>query len=116
MRPQSLRTTIPALLLMVTSCTTSKHVEFLGFKGCPNTPELRKRLVEAEPELKFKDVDLLLLKTDDSRLGWGAPTILVDNEDLFGIPPVKNGNVSCRNWSRGLPTVEEIREARRNLQ
>ena len=116
MRLQSLRTNIPALLLMVTSCTTSKHIEFLGFEGCHNTPELRNRLVEAEPELKYEYVDLLSLKSDDPRLGWGAPTILVDNEDLFGIPPVKNGKVSCRNWSRGLPTVEEIREELRNLQ
>ena len=113
MLPQSLRTTIPPLILMVTSCTTSKHIAFLGFEGCPNTPELKKRLVEADPSLQIEDVDLMSLESNDFRLGWGAPTILVNNEDLFGVQPTKNGNASCRNWSGGLPSVDDIREALR---
>jgi hypothetical protein len=92
---------------MATSCTSSKHVEFLGFDGCPNTPELRKRLVVAEPNIKIVDVDLMGLASSDARLGWGAPTILINGQDLFGVEP-SGGNVSCRNWSKGLPTVEEI--------
>ena len=40
----------------------------------------------------------------DARLGWGAPTILVDGEDLFG-PSSDDGSVSCRNWGDGLPSV-----------
>ncbi len=113
MLPQSLRTTIPALILMVTSCTTSKHIAFLGFEGCPNTPELKKRLVEADPSLQIEDVDLMSLESNDFRLGWGAPTILVNNEDLFGVQPTKNGNASCRNWSGGLPSIDDIRKALR---
>jgi len=96
---------------MATSCTSSKHVEFLGFEGCPNTPELRIRLVEAEPDLKIVDVNLMELQDGDSRLGWGAPTILIEGKDLFGTQPSANGNVSCRNWKSGLPSTADIKEA-----
>ena len=51
------------------------------------------------------------LSSGDPRLGWGAPTILVNGADLFGVQPSKNGSVSCRNWSGGLPTVDEIKKA-----
>ena len=111
MLTQSIRSTIPALFLMATSCTSSMHIEFLGFEGCPNTPELRKRLVEAEPNMEIVDVDLMGLANSDSRLGWGAPTILVNGRDLFGVPSAQNGSVSCRNWSSGLPSVVEIHAA-----
>lgn len=108
---QSLRITIPLLMLMATSCTSSKHVEFLGFEGCPNTPELRKRLVEADSSLGIVDVDLMALQKGDPRLGWGAPTILINGKDLFGIAACTNGNVSCRNWEDGLPTTDQIIQA-----
>ena len=111
---QSLRHIMPTLLIMLTSCTSSRSVEFLGFDGCPNTPILRERLQEAAGEERVVEVDLMTLKTGDARLGWGAPSILVDGKDLFGVPASKNGSVSCRNWNDGLPTVDEIKQAMRN--
>jgi len=111
MQLQTLLATIPTLFLMVTSCTSQRTVEFLGFDGCPNTPELRKRLVEAEPNGNILDVDLMSLEKGDSRLGWGAPTILIEGKDLFGTQPSANGNVSCRNWKSGLPSTADIKEA-----
>ena len=111
MSPQIVFATIPILFLMVTSCTSQKSVEFLGFEGCPNTPELRSRLVEADSNLEIIDVNLMSLNEGDPRLGWGAPTILVDGEDLFGLPASEQGSVSCRNWGDGLPTSAEINTA-----
>jgi hypothetical protein len=102
---------LPVLLPMLTSCSSNQKVEYLGFEGCPNTPELRARLVEANPSLKIVDVDLMSLHKEDPRLGWGAPTILIEGEDLFGMPASKDGNVSCRRWSDGLPTSYEIQHA-----
>ncbi|MDP7006010.1 MAG: hypothetical protein QF718_07360 [Phycisphaerales bacterium] len=110
MHLQLLRTTILTLFLMAPSCTSRQTVELLGFDGCPNTPELRKRLVASDPTLQIIDVDLMSLSSNDTRLGWGAPTILIDGKDLFGLEP-SGGNVSCRNWSSGLPSIEEIQEA-----
>ena len=96
---------------MLTSCSSRNSVEFLGFEGCPNTPELRSRLAQANPTINIIDVNLMALEKGDPRLGWGAPTILVDGEDLFGDPASKGGGVSCRSWSDGLPTTAEIRLA-----
>jgi len=112
---QSLCITIPATFLMATSCTSSRHVQFLGFEGCPNTPKLRERLVKAEPDVTIVDVNLMELEGGDARLGWGAPTILVDGKDLFGMQAAQNGSVSCRNWSSGLPSVDEIRKAFKDM-
>jgi hypothetical protein len=96
---------------MATSCTSQNNVEFLCFEGCPNTPELRNRLVEADSSLEIIDVDLMQLDEGDQRLEWGAPTILVVGEDLFGMPASENGSVSCRNWGDGLPSTAEIKAA-----
>jgi hypothetical protein len=111
MSPQIVFATIPILFLMVTSCTSQNSVEFLGFEGCPNTPELRSRLVEADSSLEIIDVNLMSLDEGDSRLGWGAPTILVNGEDLFGLQVSEHGSVSCRNWGEGLPSTAEIKTA-----
>lgn len=108
---QTAFSTIPTLFLMVTSCTSQNSVEFLGFDGCPNTPELHSRLVEADSSIEIIDVNLMTLTDGDPRLGWGAPTILVNGEDLFGLPASEYGNVSCRNWGDGLPSTTEIRTA-----
>ena len=97
-------------MLTTTACTSQKTIEFLCFEGCPNTPILLKRLQKAAPRYEIIEVDLMQLKTGDSRLGWGAPTILVDGEDLFGIAPSTDRAVSCRNWSKGLPEVSDIKK------
>ncbi len=89
-------------------------VEYLGIEGCPNTPQLRLRLRAALPNATIIDVDLMKLSSGDPRLGWGAPTILVDGKDLFGLQPADGGSVSCRNWSAGLPAIDDIRLAMKN--
>lgn len=112
---QSLRITIPLLFLMTTSCTSSEQLEFIGFDGCPNSPVLRKCLVEAEPNVVIVDVDLMVLPSGGARLGWGATTILFEESDLFGVPANENGDVRCRNWSRGLPSVDTIHIALKEI-
>ena len=110
MSPQTIRIMMLTPFLMLTSCTSQSTVVYLGFEGCPNTPELRERLVVAKPDIHIIDVNLMTLEAGDVRLGWGAPTILIGGKDLFGEPASNNGSVSCRNWGGGLPSVEEIRE------
>ena len=106
------------LLLAPFSCSqhtmSRQTIEYLGFEGCPNTPQLLVRLHAALPDATIIDVDLMKLSSGDPRLGWGAPTILVNGADLFDVQPSKNGSVSCRNWSAGLPEVDDIRLAMKN--
>ena len=95
---------------------TPPTIEFLGFDGCPNTPQLREALDEADLGVTILEVDLMKLQMRDQRLGWGAPTILVDGEDLFGLERSEGSTVSCRNWNQGLPTSTEIKQAMKERQ
>lgn len=93
---------------------SQQTIEFLCFDGCPYSPQLRQRLHAALPDATIIDVDLTKLDSTDPRLGWGAPTILVDGADLFGSKPSEGGSVSCRNWNEGLPDAEDIQLAMKN--
>tara|TARA_B100000676_G_C17751141_1_gene666549 strand:- start:325 stop:678 length:354 start_codon:yes stop_codon:yes gene_type:complete len=111
MRPQLLPL-ILALFLM--SCQSpiqsNEQVQFLYFDGCPNTPLLYERLVEACPDSHIERIDLTTLSDGDRLLGWGAPTILVQGKDLCGLEPSNSKSISCRNWSHGLPSVSDIKK------
>ncbi len=39
----------------------------------------------------------------------GSPTLLINGTDLEGIPAPKKPALTCRYYSGGLPTVENIR-------
>jgi hypothetical protein len=104
------------ILMATTSCTSKTPIEFLAFDGCPNSPVLLERLLAASPKKEIVEVDLMKVKTGDSRLGWGAPTILVDGKDLFGVPASLDRAISCRNWSKGLPEIDDIKEALKDTQ
>ena len=69
---------------------------FLTRDGCPNTTTMRTRFDEALTALNWaKDyqfVDADTLPTTDPRRGYGTPTVLFKNVDLFGMPepPARN--------------------------
>ncbi len=111
MRPQSLQLILPLFLMC---CQSSKPVtepmQFLYFDGCPNTPLLYDRLIEACPDATVERVDLTQLEDGDPLLGWGAPTILIGGKDLFDVAPSASKSISCRNWSHGLPSVHDIEQ------
>ena len=64
-------------------------ITFLTRKGCPNSPvmyqrlmsELAERRIAQEPET----VDIGHLEKGDLRTGYGTPTVLIDDVDLFGL-------------------------------
>lgn len=110
--------------LISTSCTSTpdpvgdpKHrVSLLWFEGCPTTTIVRTNLQEALGDETLRDrvdvveVDLRRLPANDPRLGWGSPTILFDNEDLFGQSPSSSRSISCRIWEP-VPDEEVIHSA-----
>jgi hypothetical protein len=99
-------------------------IEFLYFDGCPHSPAMRARLemalaiVGRDPE--FAEVDLTALPPDDPRLRFGAPTVLVDGEDLLGHTPRQERALSCRIASRvvarfhAVPPDESLQVAGRS--
>src|SRR5262245_52463164 len=63
---------------------------FLTRDDCVNTPTMRARLDEALTALgrprDYLVINADTLEPDDRRRGYGTPTILVGNVDLFGMP------------------------------
>lgn len=94
------------------SAMATPRIELLGFRGCPHTPTIRKNLEAALASLggqaKITDVNLETLTEKDARRGWGAPTILVDGRDLMGLTHPAGRTLSCRVYSDGLPSKDEI--------
>ena len=68
----------------------SKGIEFLGRSDCPHSPAMEKNFVSALEtsgiDKKYKYIDLASLPANDYRRGYGTPTVLINGEDLFGMP------------------------------
>jgi hypothetical protein len=84
----------PAMLMAGSSFAmpqaASSPLVFLTRDGCVNTTTMRARLDEALDRLKVpKDyavIDADTLAESDARRGYGTPTVLYENRDLFGMP------------------------------
>lgn len=89
--------TVTLLLLVVSSVAAGKDqrppsgpLVFLTREGCVNTTTMRTRLDEALARLgapkTYAVIDADTLADSDVRRGYGTPTVLYDNRDLFGMP------------------------------
>lgn len=69
---------------------SSQSLVFLTREGCVNTTTMRARLDQALDRLnvpkKYAVVDVDTLPEADLRRGYGTPTVLHDDRDLFGMP------------------------------
>ena len=111
MRPQSLPLILPLFIMSCQSMIQSnEQVQFLYFNGCPKTPLLYERLVEAGPNAPIERVDLTTLSNGDPLLRCGATSILKAGKDLCGLKQSTSKLISCRNWSHGLPSVSDIKK------
>lgn len=93
--------------------TIGQKISLLVFDGCPNSPKMRANLIAALKKsglpANFETVNLLKLRKDDPRTGYGAPTILLNGKDLFGLPKPRVLNApSCRLYHGGVPSVAAI--------
>ena len=66
------------------------NLVFLTREGCANTPTMRANLDKALHDLgwtqSYQTIDAATLQKDDTRRSYGTPTILVEDNDLFGKP------------------------------
>lgn len=82
------------------------------FRGCPNSTEMIKRVKEAIKGISGVDYKEILIETEElaRKYGFrGSPTLLINGKDFENMPVPPNPTLSCRLYSNGLPTVEEIR-------
>ncbi len=102
-----------------TDVTNGDHamhtIQVLYFDGCPNTPPVIESAKAAAHDLgddwQVEMIDLESLPEDDTRRGYGSPTILFGGKDLFGLPTPSSSTLSCRHYPDGNPTRASIREA-----
>ncbi len=68
----------------------SGAIVFLTRDGCVNTTTMRARLDEALDRVGMAKhyivIDADTLSDADARRGYGTPTVLYDDRDLFGMP------------------------------
>ena len=89
-----------ALFVLVAACSqppaqdrqdprSMKDLVFLTRDGCVNTVTMRANLDEALKALgvqhDYQYIDADTLKESDPRGGYGTPTVLYGNRDLFGM-------------------------------
>ncbi len=119
-------------LLIVTGCASMKNAPpttaadvshdkaliVLSFDGCPNSPEVLRAAHEAANTLgtgwTVHRIDIESLPPDDIRRGYGSPTILWNEHDIFGAPIPSSPVMSCRYYPDGLPTATTIAHAIRS--
>jgi hypothetical protein len=90
------------------------NLEFQYFEGCPNHEKMFVNLKEALKGLEDK-IELNKVLVEDEvtakRVNFrGSPTLLIDGEDIEGIPSPKEPSLACRFYVRGIPTADEIRK------
>ncbi len=76
----------------------SPEIEFLGRSTCAHSPHMEKSLDAALKKRgigkKYTYIDMGSLPADDPRRGYGSPTVLINGEDLFGMPRPKKAPAS----------------------
>ncbi len=91
---------------------TQPAIELLGFPDCPNTPAMRDHLEAALASMgrgwTFKDTNQEELPENDLRRGWPTPTILINGDDLFGMPAPTGPSMGCRMYPDGVPDAKHI--------
>ena len=87
-------------------------IEVQHFHGCPNSVEMIKRVREAitksEVDVEFKEVLVDTPEKAELHKFRGSPTVLINGIDLEGLPEPESGNLACRYYNNGIPSVESM--------
>ena len=101
MRPVSRLTLLLGIILLAACATpptaqkpeakrSMSNLVFLTRNGCVNTVTMRANLDDALKRLGWSNdyqfIDADTLKESDPRGGYGTPTVLYENRDLFEMP------------------------------
>ncbi|RMH24358.1 MAG: hypothetical protein D6692_13265 [Planctomycetota bacterium] len=91
---------------------TMRQLTVLYFDGCPNTPPMIESVNQAAaqlgPEWRVVTIDLEDLPANDLRRGYGSPTVILENRDLFGDPVPRSSTLTCRYYADGVPNADAI--------
>jgi len=84
------------------------------FEGCPNSETVLQMVKEfiSESEMKI-DIEEVLVESQEDAEKYkfrGSPTILINGNDLEGLPESKTPSLSCRYYQNGLPTQKDLED------
>lgn len=88
-------------------------LEFQYFEGCPNHTKMQNNISEAIKGLEDKiDLRKILVEDEETakQVGFrGSPTLLIDGEDIIGMPIPEQPKLACRFYPTGIPSSQEIK-------
>ena len=83
------------------------------FHGCPNSGKMIQNVIDAIKDIKDKvEYKEILVETDELAKEYnfrGSPTLLIDGEDIEGMPEPANPSLACRFYKNGVPDANEIK-------
>jgi len=89
-------------------------IEIQHFRGCPNSPEMIRRVKEAIKGIEEKiEYNEILVESNElaERLKFrGSPTLLINGKDFEGREEPESASLNCRVYENGLPNVYEIKK------
>ena len=94
-------------------------VEVQYFHGCPNSDILiyrvKKAIARSEVEILYREILIDTPEKAEHNKFRGSPTVLINGTDLEGLPEPESGNLACRYYKNGIPSVDLIEEAINNI-
>jgi len=95
-------------------------IEVQYFRGCPHYEEALKRVKSVISQLdgieyNYRETLVEDITTAQKVSFRGSPTILINGNDVDGMPENLSPALSCRYYPNGLPTEAKIREFVINL-
>lgn len=89
-------------------------LQFQYFEGCPNHIKMWNSISEAIKGLEDRiELEKVLVEDEVTAMQVkfrGSPTLVIDGEDLLGMPAPSEPSLACRYYPNGIPTKEEIRK------
>ena len=89
-------------------------LHFQYFDDCPNHHRMRDNLTLAIQGIEDK-VHIVATAVEDEETAArvmfrGSPTLLINGEDIEGMPAPTKSSLSCRFYRNGVPSSEFIRK------
>lgn len=88
-------------------------IQLLSFEDCPNVDKaratLRQAMLETGTREPIEEIDIGREDAPAWSRAWGSPTILIDGDDVTGTTR-PSGDIGCRLYAGGAPSVDQIRE------
>ncbi|MCK5456231.1 MAG: DUF2703 domain-containing protein [Melioribacteraceae bacterium] len=89
-------------------------IEIQHFSDCPNSEEMiartKKAILSFESLVDYKETLVEDNVTAEKVKFRGSPTLLINGEDFENLPEPFQPNLTCRIYSKGITSLEEIKE------